>query len=60
MTQSNKSADTEFNKIYSGMVPKSQSDGGSNLDVGCGDIEQAEAGMSLDHAAKLIEGTKRK
>ena len=53
MTQSNKSADKEYNKIFNGMVPKSQSDGGSNLDVGCGDIEQATA--AWDGAAEETE-----
>jgi hypothetical protein len=48
MTQSNKSADKEFNKIYNGMVPTSMSDGGSNLDVVCGHIETASAGLDDD------------
>jgi len=50
----------DLSKPWNQTVPKSMQDGGSNLDVGCGDIEQADAGVSLDHAAKLIEGTKRK
>jgi hypothetical protein len=53
--QTNKSPDKPYNQT----IPGSMRDGGSNLDEGCS-IGQAEAGVSLDHAAKLIEGTKRK
>jgi hypothetical protein len=59
MTQSNKSADKPYNQIFSGIIPKSMSDGGTNLDEGC-ELKQAEAGQGLDHAAKLIEGTRQK
>jgi hypothetical protein len=50
----------DLSKPWNQTVPKSMQGGGTNLDIGCGDIEQADAGVSLDHAAKLIEGTKRK
>jgi hypothetical protein len=55
MAQSNKNPDKEFNKIFNGQVPRSMQDGGTNLDVGCGDIEQAEAGQGLDSLVEQLE-----
>jgi hypothetical protein len=55
MAQSNKNPDKEFNKIFNGQVPRSMQDGGTNLDVGCGDIEQASAGEGLDSLVEQLE-----
>lgn len=46
------------NKPLQSWVPKSMRDSGVYLDEGCGDIEQAEAGISYDHAMKEIDGPK--
>lgn len=57
--QTNKSPDKPYNQT----IPRSQRDGGSNLDDGCGDIGQAEAGMDevfgelIQSAAQGIENS---
>ena len=43
-------------KPYNQTIPKSQQDSGTNLDEGCGDIEQATGGLGLDQAIKKIGG----
>lgn len=50
--QRNKTPD----RPYTQTIPKSQQDGGKNLDEGFGDIEQAEAGLGLDKALSKIGG----
>jgi hypothetical protein len=47
------------NKPLADWIPKSMRDSGVNLDEGCGDIGQAESGLGLDHAVKLIDGKRR-
>jgi hypothetical protein len=47
--------DTKYpNKPLQPWVPRSQRDGGINLDEGCPEIEQAEAGLGLDRAIAEI------
>jgi hypothetical protein len=54
MTQFNKDPRKEYNRIFNGEVPASMQNGGSGLDIGCGDdIGQAEAGRGLDSMAQL-------
>jgi hypothetical protein len=36
--------------------PVSSRSNGTELDEGCGDIPQAEAGKGLDHALRIIDG----
>jgi hypothetical protein len=55
MAQFNKDPQKEFNKIYNGEVPASMQNGGSGLDIGCGDIETASAGMD-DDPTEFTEG----
>ena len=42
----------EFNQTR----PRSTRSSGAELDEGCGDIEQAEAGLGMDSITKLIGG----
>lgn len=42
------------NKSFNMPIPRSQLNGGSNLDEGCGDIGQAEAGTGLDSVTKQL------
>jgi hypothetical protein len=54
MTQFNKDPRKEYNRIFNGEVPASMQNGGTNLDEGCGDIGQAEAGRGLDSISKQL------
>lgn len=50
------------NRPVADWVPTSQRDSGTNLDLGCGDIEQAEAGSTEtfgSDALKFIQKEKR-
>lgn len=47
--------DTKYpDKPLAEWVPKSMRDGGINLDEGCPEIKQAEAGLGLDRAIAEI------
>jgi hypothetical protein len=48
-------ADTKYpDKPLQPWVPKSMRDSGANLDDGCGDIEQAEAGSTETYGSDAL------
>jgi hypothetical protein len=48
-------ADTKYpDKPMQSWVPKSMRDSGANLDLGCGDIEQAEGGSTETYGSDAI------
>ena len=51
-TQSNRDPSKPWNQL----MPRSMRDSGVNLDEVCGELEQAEAGLSLDKALSKIGG----
>jgi hypothetical protein len=61
MLSSDNNQNKNPSKPYNQTIPKSQQDGGRNLDDGCPEIEQAEASGLMDaHKGSIPEATATK